>query len=63
MPRAVQSVFRLSSYRKRMEEEKEKKEEVRGHNHPAKDTCGPYCPRNEHYKGRKKRFDMLHKNK
>jgi len=49
----------MSSYRKASEE----KEEVKGHNHPAKDKCGEYCPRNEHYKGRKKRFDILHRNK
>ena len=49
---------RLSSYKR-----KEEKEEVKGHNHPADEKCGQYCPRNEHYKGRKKRYDILHRNK
>jgi len=37
----------MASYRKR----NEKKEEWKGHNHPADEKCGPHCPRNEHYKG------------
>jgi len=48
----------LASYHK-----KEMKEEVKGHNHSVTQECGPYCPRNERYKGPKKRYDMLHRNK
>lgn len=53
------SAQRLSSYRKR----NETKEEVKGHNHPFSEKCGPHCPRNEHYKGPVKRFDFLHAKK
>ncbi|MDA4137335.1 MAG: hypothetical protein OK449_10115 [Thaumarchaeota archaeon] len=49
----------MAAYHKRDEE----KEAVKGHNHPASEKCGPYCPRNEHYKGPKKRFDFRHRNK
>lgn len=41
----------------------EEKEQVKGHNHSADQKCGQYCPRNEHYKGPKKRIDILHRNK
>lgn len=40
----------------------EEPEEKRGHNHPASVKCGPYCPRNEHYKGRKKKFNPFSRN-
>jgi len=43
----------LVSYRKRLEEKQ--KEEVKGHNHPAYEKCGPHCPRNENYKGPEKK--------
>ena len=39
------------------------KEEKKGHNHPASQKCGAYCPRNEHYKGPKKRIDVFHRDK
>ena len=53
------SALSLASYHKK----DEGKEEVKGHNHPASEKCGQYCPRNEHYKGPKKRFDIRHRNK
>jgi hypothetical protein len=42
---------KLASYREREELKEKIKEEVRGHNHPVGEKCGPHCPRNEHYKG------------
>jgi len=53
---------RLASYRKRTEE-KEEKEEKRGHNHPFNEKCGPHCPRNEHYKGPVRKPDLLRRKK
>jgi hypothetical protein len=53
------SAQRLSSYHK----SKEEKEEVKGHNHPFNEKCGPHCPRNEHYKGPVKRPDFFHRKK
>ena len=41
---------KMVSYRQRLEEKK-KKEEWRGHNHPIDEKCGQHCPRNEHYEG------------
>jgi hypothetical protein len=52
-------VLRLAAYRKR----NEAKEEVKGHNHPFNEKCGPHCPRNEHYKGPVKRLDYFHMKK
>ncbi|MDA4134890.1 MAG: hypothetical protein OK441_04925 [Thaumarchaeota archaeon] len=37
--------------------------EKKGHNHPASQKCGPYCPRNEHYRGNKKRINPFHRNR
>ena len=48
----------MASYRKRTE----KKEEVKGHNHPFSEKCGPNCPRNEHYKPVRKP-DLWHRKK
>jgi hypothetical protein len=52
-------VLRLAAYHKR----NEAKEEVKGHNHPFNEKCGPHCPRNEHYKGPVKRLDYFHMKK
>jgi hypothetical protein len=52
----------LSSYKKQHEKKKEG-EEVKGHNHPFDQKCGPHCPRNEKYKGPVKRFDIFHRGK
>lgn len=41
----------------------EEKEEYKGHNHPAKEKCGPHCPRNEHYRGPVKKPGFLPKRK
>ena len=49
----------MASYRKRNEE----KEEVKGHNHPAYEKCGPHCPRNEHYKGPVRKPAFLSRNR
>lgn len=35
----------------------------RGHNHPATQKCGPYCPRNEKYKGRQKKVNPFHRDR
>ena len=51
----------LVSYRERLEEKK--KEEVKGHNHPAYEKCGPHCPRNENYKGPEKSRNPFARNK
>ncbi len=48
----------MASYRRRSEEKEHK-----GHNHPAKEKCGPHCPRNEHYKGPVKKFDLFSRRK
>ena len=48
----------MASYRKRLEEKK-KKEEWKGHNHPSEEKCGPHCPRNDHYKGPEKKRGIL----
>ena len=47
-----------AKYRKAQEAE-----EKRGHNHPASEKCGPYCPRNERYKGPKRKADPFHRDK
>ena len=39
------------------------KEEAKGHNHPASEKCGPYCPRNEKYKGPRKKMNPFHRDK
>ena len=39
------------------------KDEVKGHNHPFNEKCGPHCPRNEHYKGPVRRFDFRNRKK
>jgi hypothetical protein len=49
----------LVSYRERIKE----REEVKGHNHPFNEKCGPHCPRNEHYKGPVKKPDLFHRKK
>ena len=41
----------------------EQGEEKKGHNHPASKKCDTYCPRNEHYKGRKKKLNPFARNK
>lgn len=41
----------------------QRKEESKGHNHPASQKCGLHCPRNEKYKGRERKVDPFHKNK
>jgi hypothetical protein len=53
------AVGRLASYRERTKE----KVEVKGHNHPFNEKCGPHCPRNEHYKGPVKKPDLFHRKK
>jgi hypothetical protein len=47
----------MASYRERTK----KKEEVKGHNHPASEKCGPHCPRNEKYKGPERKPDLFHR--
>lgn len=42
---------------------KKKEEEIKGHNHPVSQKCGPHCPRNEHYKGRERKIDPFHRDK
>jgi hypothetical protein len=51
----------LASYRERVE--KKQKEEVKGHNHPAYEKCGPHCPRNEKYKGPEKKGNPFLRNR
>jgi len=51
----------MVSYRKRIEEKQ--KEEVKGHNHPAYEKCGPHCPRNEHYRGPEKKRNPFTRNR
>lgn len=51
--------YELSSYRKKNEQ----KQEVKGHNHPYNEKCGPHCPRNAHYKGPVKKFNLLDRRK
>ena len=53
--------WELASYRKRIEEKR--KEEVKGHNHPAYEKCGPHCPRNENYRGREKKSNPFLRNR
>jgi len=48
----------MASYRQRLEE-KRKKEEWKGHNHPIDEKCGSHCPRNENYKGPIKKRGFL----
>jgi len=51
----------LVSYRERVEEKQ--KEEVKGHNHPAYEKCGPHCPRNKNYKGPEKKGNPFSRNR
>ena len=51
----------MASYRKRIEEKE--KEEVKGHNHPAHEKCGPRCPRNENYRGPEKKGNPFGRNR
>ncbi len=52
----------MAAYRKRLEEKEERKEK-KGHNHPFSEKCGPYCPRNENYKGPKKKLGFMSRNR
>jgi hypothetical protein len=52
---------RLPSYREREEFKEKLMEEVKGHNHPIGEKCGPHCPRNKHYKGPVKKLGLPHK--
>ena len=57
-PRDTESA--LVSYRERVEK---KQEEVKGHNHPAYEKCGPHCPRNVNYKGPEKKGNPFSRNR
>ncbi|MDG7000625.1 MAG: hypothetical protein JRN15_16135 [Nitrososphaerota archaeon] len=60
---SIRRSWEMSSYREREKLKEKIKEEARGHNHPANEKCGTHCPRNEHYKGPVKKFNLLERRK